>query len=262
MGAYFVLQFVASIAFSTIQIGLAFILSPSITAFVLLCGLVLIYFNRKFLKRSLALGKINFELGREYLGGITDQMNGIKDIKSNTLEESRMSWFRSITKDMQNQQVEYTRLKSTSQLYYKAASAVLIAVFIYFALMMFNAQAAQLFLVVAIFSRLWPTVVNMQASMEQIATTIPSFKAVIALQKESKIAREFEISNESSVTPLKVEHHIACEQLSFRYDRNKAYYALQNINIRIPVNQMTAFVGPSRSEERRVGNECSYLYRP
>src|SRR5690625_4187050 len=128
--------------------------------------------------------------------------------------------------------------------------------------MMFNAQAAQLFLVVAIFSRLWPTVVNMQASMEQIATTIPSFKAVIALQKESKIAREFEISNESSVTPLKVEHHIACEQLSFRYDRNKAYYALQNINIRIPVNQMTAFVGPSGAGKSTLIDMLMGLNKP
>src|SRR5699024_4107375 len=154
------------------------------------CGLVLIFFNRKFLKRSLALGKRDFELGREYLGGITDQMNGIKDIKSNTLENSRMSWFRSITKDMENQQVGYTRLKSTSQLYYKVASALLIAAFIYFALMMFQAQAAQLLLVIAIFSRLWPTVAGIQASLEQIATTVPSFKAVIALQDECKIAKE------------------------------------------------------------------------
>src|SRR5699024_10027971 len=83
MGAYSVLQFIASTAFSTIQIVLAFILSPGITTFVLICGLVLIFFNRRFLKRSVALGKRDFELGREYLGGVTDQINGIKDIKSN-----------------------------------------------------------------------------------------------------------------------------------------------------------------------------------
>lgn len=245
MGAYSVLQFIASSAFSIIQIGLALILSPGITTFVLICGLALIYFNRKFLKRSLALGKRDYELGREYLGGITDQMNGIKDIKSNTLEESRMTWFRSITKDMENQQVEYKRLKLTSQLYYKVASAVLIAAFIYFALMMFNAQAAQLLLVVAIFSRLWPTVVGMQASMEQIATTIPSFKAVIVLQDECKTAREFEINKEAKVIPLKTQHSIECDHIDFRYTQSENNYALKNINLTIPANQMTAFVGRS-----------------
>src|SRR5699024_1007407 len=48
LGAYSVLQFIASIAFSAIQVVLAFILSPGITTFVLACGFVLIFFNRKF----------------------------------------------------------------------------------------------------------------------------------------------------------------------------------------------------------------------
>ncbi|SFD66591.1 ATP-binding cassette, subfamily C [Lentibacillus persicus] len=245
LGAYSVLQFIASTVFSAIQIGLAFILSPSITAFVLLCGAVLIFFNRKFLKRSLALGKRDYELGREYIGGVTDQMNGIKDIKSNTLEASRMIWFRSITKSMEDQQVNYKRLKATSQLYYKVASAVLIAVFIYFALMMFQAQAAQLLLVVAIFSRIWPTVAGIQASLEQIATTVPSFKAVIALQNDCRSAKEFEMINEEDIVKIKLQHGIDLNHIYFRYDKNEHKYALDDINIAIPANRMTAFVGRS-----------------
>ncbi|RKQ33474.1 ABC transporter ATP-binding protein [Oceanobacillus halophilus] len=243
-GAHSVLQFIASIAFSMIQIVLAFILSPSITAFVLLCGLVLIFFNRKFLKRSLALGSRNYELGREYIAGITDQLNGIKDIKSNTLEESRLKWYGVITKNMQNEQVEYTRLKSTSQLYYKVASALIIAVFIYFALIMFNAQAAQLLLVIAIFSRLWPRVAGIQATLEQIATTIPSFQVVKSLQHECEVAREY-TSQAFDNNRLDVMKSIQCQNVSFRYSQNKSNYALRDVYITIPANQMTAFVGPS-----------------
>ncbi|RLL42779.1 ABC transporter ATP-binding protein [Oceanobacillus piezotolerans] len=242
-GAYSVLQFIASLGFSFIQITLAFVLSPSITTFVLLCGLVLIFFNRKFLKRSLALGSRNYELGREYLGGITDQVNGIKDIKSNTLEASRIEWFESVTEKMEAEQVEYTRLKSTSQLYYKIASAVLIAAFIYFALMLFQAQAAQLLLIIAIFSRLWPTVAGIQASMEQIATTIPSFKAVISLQNECRQSAEFEIGSENKHA-LQVNYQIQCENVFFRYN-SQTQYALESIDLTIPANQMTAFVGRS-----------------
>ncbi|MGJ9459027.1 ABC transporter ATP-binding protein [Oceanobacillus sp. CF4.6] len=245
-GAYSVLQFISSIAFSFIQIVLAFVLSPTITTFVLLCGLILIIFNRKFLKRSLALGNRNYELGREYLGGITDQVNGIKDIKSNTLEGSRLDWFGSVTKKMETEQVEYTRLKSTSQLYYKVASAVLIAGFIYFAVMMFNAQAAQLMLIIVVFSRLWPTVAGIQSSMEQIATTIPSFKAVKALQHECRLAREFETEGNQDILPLAINQSIQCDHVSFRYHQhNNSGYALKDIHIDIPANQMTAFVGRS-----------------
>lgn len=243
-GAYSFLEFASALIFTVIQVGLAFWLSPNITVFVLLFGLVLIYFNRKFLKRSLALGARSFELGRSYLAGITDQINGIKDIKSNTLEESRMSWYRSITKNMRDQQVDYTKMRTKSQLYYKIASAILIAVFILIAVTMFNAQGGQLMLIIIIFSRLWPSVAGIQGSLEQIATMLPSFKAVKAMQKESKAAREFQ--NEGNpVKRLRINRRIECHDVSFRYNKDKEIYALQNINIAIPSNQMTAFVGKS-----------------
>ncbi|MFZ7823939.1 ABC transporter ATP-binding protein [Priestia sp. 40] len=238
------LQFIASLIFTCIQIGLALWLSPKITIFVLLCGLVIIFLNRKFLKRSLALGNRNFELGKSYLAGITDQINGIKDIKSNTLEESRMSWYRSITEEMKNEQVEYTRLKTMSQSYYKISSAVLVAAFIYAAVKLFHAEASQLMLIVLIFSRLWPKVAGIQASMEQIATTLPAFKAVKALQDECKNAREFEKEANQSIEPIQFKKDIQCRNAYFRYNQD-ASYALHRINLIIPSNQMTAFVGRS-----------------
>ncbi|GAE35945.1 ABC transporter ATP-binding protein [Halalkalibacter akibai] len=242
-GTHSFLQFLASLIFTFIQIVLAFWLSPSITSFVLICGLFLLFFNRKFLKRSIELGSRNFSLGREFLGGITDQINGIKDIKSNALEASRMEWFNQVTKRMETEHIEYTVLKTTSQLYYKIASAVLIAGFIYIAVQLFNAQAAQLMLIIVIFSRLWPRVAGIQGSLEQIATTLPSFKAVKALQNDCRSAREFEDFNQGNITPMEVHKRIECQEIFFCY--NDSSYALKNINLSIPANKMTAFVGRS-----------------
>src|SRR5690625_285423 len=244
-GAYSFLEFISSLIFACVQIGLAFWLSPNITLFVLLFGLGLVYFNRKFLKRSLALGNINYELGKSYLAGLTDQMNGIKDIKSNTLERSRMDWYRSITKEMKNQQIDYTKLKTKSQMYYKIASTSLIALFIFIAITLFNAQGGQLMLIILIFARLWPSVAGIQGSLEQIATILPSFKAVKQLQSESKKAIEFEKREDLFGGRMQIEKGIECHGVSFRYNKNQPIYALQNISIDIPSNQMTAIVGKS-----------------
>ncbi|WP_226655152.1 ABC transporter ATP-binding protein [Pseudalkalibacillus hwajinpoensis] len=242
-GTNSLLQFLSSLIITSIQIGLAFLLAPVITTFVLLCGTVLIYFNRKFLKRSLALGDRNYELAKSYVAGITDQINGIKDIKSNTLEESRMTWFNDVTRRMQNEQIEYIKLKTTSQLYYKAASVILIAIFIYMSISLFNAQVGQLTLIVVIFSRLWPRVAGIQGAMEQIATTLPSFKAVKALQNECDLSREFDVK-ESLLQPVVIDNGIECRDIFFRYSQ-EGTYALKGINIVIPSNKMTAFVGRS-----------------
>ncbi len=245
-GTHSFLQFITSLVFTCIQIGIAFWLSSSITTFVLICGLFLIFFNRTFLKKSVALGQSNYTMGREYLAGITDQINGIKDIKSNTLEQSRMDWFRAITKGMQDEQIEYTKLKTLSQMYYKVASAVLIAAFIFIAIKMFQAQAGQLMLIIVIFSRLWPRVAGIQGSMEQIATTLPAFKAVKSFQEECKTAQEFSLSNEIHVNPIKIIEEIQFKEVVFRYHQGETSSpALNKINLVIPANKMTAFVGKS-----------------
>lgn len=242
-GIHAFLQFMASLIFTVIQIALAFWLSPNITIFVLISGVFIVFLNRKFLKKSLALGNRNYELARQFYAGTTDQINGIKDIKSNSLEESRMQWFSLITKNMELEQVDYLRMKTTSQLYYKVASSLLMIIFIFVAIKMFQAQAGQLMLIILIFGRLWPRVAGIQSSLEQIATTLPSFKAVKRLQEECQQAAEFQ--QQENVKALDLKKGIECRNIHFRYNKNETTYALKDINLLIPSNEMTAFVGRS-----------------
>ncbi|WP_411332970.1 ABC transporter ATP-binding protein [Metabacillus indicus] len=243
-GTHSLLQFLASLFFTIIQIGFALILSPSITVFLLVCGAAVVYLNRRFLKSSLALGRKNYTLGKEYLAGITDQINGIKDIKSNTLESAKMNWFSSITLGMKNEQIEYSTLKATSQFYYKAASSILIAAFIFIAVNLFHAQAGQLMLIIVIFSRLWPRVAGIQSSLEQIATMLPAFQAVKNLQNECEISEEKSNSASEQINPLILKREIELKDVSFRYS-GSCEFALKNISIMIPINKMTAVAGRS-----------------
>ncbi|WNF35281.1 ABC transporter ATP-binding protein [Bacillaceae bacterium IKA-2] len=238
------LQFITSLIFTIIQICFAFWLSPGITIFLLVSGLILLLCSKRFLRRSFELGNRTYELGKNYLGGITDHLNGIKEIKSNTLEKSRIDWFDLLTKRMHDEKLAYTKLHTKSQLYYKIASGVLTALLIFLAVTLFNAQGAQLMVIIVIFSRLWPRVTGIQSSMEQIASIIPAFKVIIALHKECENAKEF-ISNEETLKRMNVEKGIECNNISFRYNSNEKVYALRKINLIIPANQMTAVVGPS-----------------
>ncbi|MFA9457490.1 ABC transporter ATP-binding protein [Halalkalibacter sp. AB-rgal2] len=246
-GTFTFLQFVSSFIFTLIQISIAFWLSPTITGFVLLSGLLLLFFSRKFLSNSMRLGSRNHELSKAYLAGVTDQINGIKDIKSNTLELNRLSWYDSVTKKMKEEQVNYTKLQATSQMYYKIASACLMAMFIFFSINLFHSQGGQLLLVIVIFSRLWPRVTDIQASMEQIANTVPAFEVVKAIQHECEELKEFHKFDKG--TRLNVHNHIECKNVYFSYndegESESNIYALHNISVRIPANKMTAVVGRS-----------------
>lgn len=258
------LQLIASIIFSLIQLGLAFWLSFEMTIFVIVCGSILAFLSRKFIRQSKALGKQTIELSQQYMAGITDQMNGIKDIKINMLEHSRLSWLRLLNGKMQKEQGEYIKLKTTSQLYYQLASAILIAAFIFMSVQMFQARLEQLLLIIIIFSRLWPRFTGLQSSLEQIASTIPAFNNIIKLQEDCKEAEEFILSDiqEQAIETISIENCLEVCNVYFRYNREETQFALQNINVQIPSNRMTAIVGKSGAGKSTLIDIIMGLIRP
>jgi ABC-type multidrug transport system fused ATPase/permease subunit len=241
------LQFLSSLIFTIIQVCIAFWLSARLTIFVFIFGLLLTLFSRHFLQKASSLGKQKSQLGLNYLAGITDQLNGMKDIKSNLLEESRLIWMSSLTQKMVQEQIEYTKLRSSSQFLYKSSSAVLIAFFIFFSVNLFDTQPEHLFLIILIFSRLWPRFTGIQSNLEQIASNLPAFKALIELQEACVSAKEHDgdFQKFKNAEPIPLQQGIECCQVYFRYKRNEPHYVLQNINLHVPSNRMTAFVGRS-----------------
>ncbi|SIQ22705.1 ATP-binding cassette, subfamily C [Peribacillus simplex] len=239
------LQFLSSLIFTFIQIVIALYLSVTMTSFIIVFGLILIFFSRKFIKRSQALGKESFQQTQTYLAGITDHLNGMKDIKSNSLEDSHLSWFLSLTEKMEKNRIKLTTLNTTSQMIFKIVSSFLIAIFVFFSIKMFMAQPAQLMLIMVIFSRLWPRFTSIQSNLEQIGSTLPSFKALLDLQNECREARELYDSDYKYSKPIEIKHGLDCRNVYFRYNPNENTYSLKNINVQIPSNRMTAIVGRS-----------------
>ncbi|MGM0889329.1 MAG: ABC transporter ATP-binding protein [Bacillota bacterium] len=244
-GTNLLFQLLSSIIFTIIQITFAFYLSVKLTSFILFFGIILIFFSRKFVKKSQSLGKENILLTQTYLAGITDHLNGIKDIKSNSLEITHLNWFFSLSKKMERNMVEVTKVNMTSQMIFKIVSSVLIAIFVFFSIKMFMAQPAQLMLIMVIFSRLWPRFTSIQSNLEQIGSTLPSFKALSDLQNECRDARELYETDYKNIMPIEIKRGLDCRHVYFSYDQNESTYALKNISLHIPSNRMTAIVGRS-----------------
>ncbi|PFL17470.1 multidrug ABC transporter [Bacillus cereus] len=262
-GVNLILQLLAAILFTFIQVGIAFLLSPQITIFVLVFGLLFLVASRVFIKKARILGGKTSELAKDYLSGITDHFNGIKDIKSNTLEASRLDWLQSITKKMNNEQMEYMRIRSNSQLFYKVSMAILIAFFLLLSVSIFKAQPAQLLLIVLIFSRLWPRFMTIQSNLEQLAASIPAFKSLWELQGECIEAIEIQdIHHQKHIKPICIEQGIECKDIYFRYNKKEHLYALQNINVQIPINSMTAIVGHSGAGKSTLIDVLMGLIQP
>lgn len=245
-GLILFLDIITGLIFTFIQIVLALLLSVKMTALVLICGLVHTVLTRKFANKIKTLGILTSELSKSFISGLMDQLNGIKDIKSNSLEESRLAWLSSITQRMKNEQTEYVRLRTNIEVLSKASSVIFISLFIFFSVKVFHSQIGQLMLITAIFFRLWPRISGIQFSVNQIASNIPAFKDLMKLEKDAKEGQEIkELDYLKNIKPISLKQGIECRNVYFRYNPKEARYALQDINLQVPIKRMTAVVGPS-----------------
>lgn len=239
------LTLIRSTLFTLVQLAIAFWLSPPMMLFVLVCGGMMVAAMRPFLRRAQGLGHKTSELAQTYLAGITDQLNGMKDIKSNTLESSRLRWLHSVTDGMMKEQLAYVRLRTSSQMVYKITSASLIAIFLFLSILLFRSQPEQLLLIIVIFSRLWPKFSELQTTMQHMASSIPAFEALVRLRHDCEEAGEPIRRDGEEAAPLKVSEGIECSQLYFRYNPLESSYALSDVSVQFPARQMTAIVGRS-----------------
>lgn len=257
------LDIITGLIFTFIQIVLALLLSVKMTAFVLFCGLVHTVLTRKFAEKIKTLGILTSELSKSFISGLMDQLNGIKDIKSNSLEESRLAWLSSITQKMEYEQTEYVRLRTTSEVLSKTSSVVFLSLFIYFSVKVFHSQIGQLMLITAIFFRLWPRISGIQFSINQIASNIPAFKELMELEKDSREAQEIkDLDYLQNIKPISPKQGIECRDVYFRYNLKETRYALQDINLQIPTNRMTAVVGPSGAGKSTLVDILMGLLKP
>lgn len=261
-GTHSIIQFLSILFFTSVQIFLAMLLSPLLTIIVLLSGLILAYSMKRTLKKSKNLGKETTYIMNDYFGGITEQFNGIKDMKSNMLESPYESWFQSKSDKIQSNVMQLVRLSSTSTLIYRVVAALLIVVIVYASYNLLSIAPEKMMIVILIFSRLWPRFTSIQNNLEQIISMLPAIDNVLRVQKESQGQQELLELTWRKGSSSFFGKAIECKNLGFRYDQAKDNWALSNINLQLPINETTAIVGQSGAGKTTLVDLLMGLLKP
>ncbi|MGQ8871411.1 ABC transporter ATP-binding protein [Paenibacillus sp. TSA_86.1] len=273
-GTSLLLQMAASLIFTGIQIGLAFWLSAKLTTLVLISGLLLFILLRKFVKRAKQIGDQTSEFSQSYYYGITEHFNGIKDIKSNMLENSHIRWFDRMCRKIEHNVVQFSQLNTGTQLIHRLSAALIIAAFIYLSLQVMSVPPANLLLIILIFSRLWPRFTAIQSTLEYISSMLPAFRMVRELQVQTENSREIGEKDsmglqpnssvsaaDQPISPMDLVQAIVCEDVNYRYEGSDTY-ALKDVQAFIPAQGMTAIVGKSGAGKSTLIDLIMGLVKP
>lgn len=231
--------------FTLIQIAIALWLSVQLTVTVLFCGVALALYSRRFVRQSRIYGDQATVLTRDYMAGMTDHFNGIKEIKSNAMEQNHISWFRSLCEKMERNSVQFVRLQNRSTFYQKMASGCLLSLFLFMSFVVYQVPAEKMILIIAIFSRLWPRFASIQTRWEQLAQSLPAFNSLQELEREYLRASELHIQLAPEIEGIRVERAIEYRNVYYRYDPDQDVYAVRNISVTMPAHGMTAIAGKS-----------------
>lgn len=265
IGTHGIIQLIGIVFFTIVQVTLAFLLSPSLTIVVMVSGAVIAIYMRKFVKGSKVLGKETTELMSNYFGGISEQFNGMKDMKSNRLESSFNEWFQSMSNRIHQNVMKLVKLNSKSTFIYRVTAGLLIIFFVYVSFSFIKVQPEKMILVILIFSRLWPKFSSIQSSVEQIVSMLPALNHLLKVQKESRKEQEcnFHQMEEFPSNPsFHLESAIECQNVSYRYKQIQDNWALSNVNITFPKNKTTAIVGPSGAGKTTLVDIVMGLLQP
>lgn len=251
---------------------------PSLTGLVFLSGLGLFVVFRRSIRNAKQLGDRTTELSQVYFAGITDHMNGMKDIKSNLLEAANIHWFRSLTQRMEDNTTQFVRQNATTQFFHRAVAAVFVACVIFISLQWLHVTPEKLIVLILIFSRLYFRFALIQASLEYIMSMISAFESVTKVQQECEAFTDpslialassetrvpsavVNLSSASERQPLSLRHGIECSHLDYRYE-GAAEPALRHINLFIPAREMTAIVGKSGAGKSTMVDVLMGFLRP
>lgn len=263
-GAIYLLKIISQLILALVQIYIAFLMSGVLTIFVLICGVIIFVLMNATLKESKKLGASLQSINKELLSEITDQLNGIKEIKSYGIEKRQLEVFEQVSAKVESNMIDFVKIQSKPDVYYKISAAVVISIFFYYSIDCLNINPSSMLIIILIFARLWPVFSSFQNNLQNIFVMMPSFVSLNKLEEEFKgrsenLALQDGIYNSSKI---EVNYGVEFKEVSFSYKDNHEAFQLRNLNFFIPAKKITALVGKSGAGKSTIVDLLLGLIKP
>jgi ATP-binding cassette subfamily C protein len=254
------LQLVGLVILSLVYIVVALTISVPMTMAALACGLVLILVLRPFDQRASHTGKAVQSHLKNQFNEMSEHLAGMKIAKSYGMERMHIRHFESVTEQIVEQQVSFSRINSKTQMYYQIGSAVALSGFFYGAVTLTHIDAAGMLLMVFLFARLLPRFSRIQLGLQRIHFNLPAFSAAEQMHRHLLEIRESGFSGRCPAVDFRRD--IRFDGVSFGYERESDKRVLTDIHLSVPAGKMTAIVGHSGSGKSTLADLLLGLLSP
>lgn len=244
-----------------VQVGIALSIAPTISAIALLAGVVGLFAARVFVRRARQLGEQLTAHNRRLFGSTTDYLAGLRLAKAHGSEQGHVDDFVAKTAAMRAVNLAFTRVDAFSRAAINVGGAATVVLLIWLGATRSGLSTAELAVVVVVFARVMPMVLNVLSNAQQLANALPAYQNVLALQREFAAAAEQDVRPPTpSEAPLKLRRGIELRHVSFGHREGSP--VLEDVDLTIPAGTMTGISGPTGAGKSTLGELLLGLLAP
>jgi ATP-binding cassette subfamily C protein len=225
---------------------------------VLGSGLVLTILLREQTKAIRGLGVAISEKNQLLYGAIITHVQNLKATKAYNAESQAREVFADLNSEAAAVANDGARKQALSRGLFEIGSFIILSAAIYFSIRVLAVGPATILILLLIFARLMPRLVDAHSHYQGILNQLPAYAAVLDLERQCEAASR--PADTRDAVP-RLSDHIELQNISFAYQPATGP-VIGNVTLPIKVGQTVAFVGPSGSGKSTLADIIIGLLSP
>ncbi|MCA0059330.1 MULTISPECIES: ABC transporter ATP-binding protein [unclassified Mesorhizobium] len=237
-------------------------ISPVMTLFAVVIGILMFLALRPFRSRATAFGQVLTTNRQDQYRTVSEFLGGIKVAKSLNIEATYFAQLQATLERMKADNIAYVRNSSTGTALFQVASVIGLSLFIYVALVRLDLSLAEIVVLLLVFMRIAPRFMDMQTQAQQVLINLPAYAAMRSLQMRFDAEREPGHAGIEDARKLSLDFGLNVRGVSFAYEDGAAKTVVSDITFGLPAGKVTALIGPSGSGKSTIADMLLGLLEP
>lgn len=254
---YFYLRMLTGMLVTISYTAWALLISVKFTAVIMTAGLLLFVFLRRFLFRAFHLGEDFITSFSQLLKYIDDFWQTVKIAKVHSSEDFYYNKFDEASISLLSLEYQMQKNRSLPQLIYRITGIAILVAAVYVGYSTGNVPLTTFFILILLFSRIFPQFVSFNGNVNNINGLMPSVQMVLKLDEELPDAQ---FHRPEEVNPIPVEREITLSNIQFAYPGGEGIFT--NFSESIPARKITGIIGESGRGKTTLIDIIAGLQKP
>jgi len=235
---FFYLRLLTTLIMTASYVLYAMLVSAKFTMIIIVTGVLLFIFLRKFLFKALHLGEGFVTSYNRLLKYIDDFWQTVKIAKVHSSEDFYYNRFDEASTSLLDLEYRMQRNWSLPQLIQRISGILVLVFVVYFGYRAGTVPIASFVILILLFSRIFPQFIALNTNVNMIVSNVASVKLVMKLDEDLP---DIELQKRQAHKPVMLSKDIRLENLSFSWADGESL--IDRLNCTIEANTITGIIG-------------------